>query len=46
MSPHSLFFEDMQYVVFLINGIAVLVTEFKNATKDEGIALGIDQIRH
>ncbi len=32
-------------VVFLINGIPVLVIECKNATKDEGIALGIDQIR-
>lgn len=34
-----------QDVVFLINGIPVLVVECKNATKDEGIALGIDQIR-
>jgi type I restriction enzyme R subunit len=34
--------EDM---VFLINGIPVLGMECKNATKDEGIALGIDQIR-
>ena len=34
--------EDM---VFLINGIPVLVIECKNATKDEGVALGIDQIR-
>lgn len=32
-------------VVFLINGIPVLVIECKNATKDEAIALGIDQIR-
>jgi type I restriction enzyme R subunit len=32
-------------VVFLINGISVLVIECKNATKDEAIALGIDQIR-
>ena len=32
-------------VVFLINGIPVLVIECKNATKEEGIALGIDQIR-
>ncbi len=31
-------------VVFLINGIPVLVIECKNATKDEAIALGIDQI--
>lgn len=34
-----------QDVVFLINGIPVLVIECKNATKEEGIALGIDQLR-
>jgi type I restriction enzyme, R subunit len=32
-------------VVFLINGIPVLVVECKNATKNEAIALGVDQIR-
>ena len=32
-------------VVFLVNGIPVLVIECKNATKDEAIALGVDQIR-
>ncbi len=32
-------------VVFLINGIPVLAVECKNATRDEAIALGIDQIR-
>jgi len=32
-------------VVFLINGIPVLMIECKNADKDEAIALGIDQIR-
>ena len=32
-------------LVFLINGIPVLVIECKNATKDEAIALGVDQIR-
>ncbi len=32
-------------VVFLINSIPVLVIECKNATKDEAIAIGIDQIR-
>jgi type I restriction enzyme, R subunit len=32
-------------VVFLVNGIPVLVIECKNADKDEAIALGIDQIR-
>lgn len=32
-------------VVFLVNGIPVLVIECKNANKDEAIALGIDQLR-
>lgn len=32
-------------VVFLINGIPVLVIECKNAHNEEAIALGIDQIR-
>ncbi|MFZ1573719.1 MAG: HsdR family type I site-specific deoxyribonuclease, partial [Chromatiaceae bacterium] len=32
-------------IVFLINGIPVLVIECKNADKDEAIALGVDQIR-
>lgn len=32
-------------IVFIINGIPILVIECKNATKDEAIALGIDQIR-
>jgi type I restriction enzyme R subunit len=32
-------------VVFLINGIPVLVIECKNADKEEAIALGVDQIR-
>lgn len=32
-------------IVFLINGIPILVIECKNATKDEAISLGIDQIR-
>ncbi len=32
-------------VVFFINGIPVLVIECKNASKDEAIALGVDQIR-
>jgi len=31
-------------LVFLINGVPVLVIECKNATKDEGIALGVDQM--
>jgi len=32
-------------VVFLINGIPVLVIECKNASKNEAIELGVDQIR-
>ena len=32
-------------VVFLINGILVLVIECKNANKDEAIAIGVDQLR-
>ena len=32
-------------VVLLINGIPVLLIECKNASKDEALALGIDQIR-
>jgi len=32
-------------VVFLINGIPVVVVECKSATKDEALAIGIDQIR-
>ena len=32
-------------IVFLINGIPVLVIECKNVTKDEAIALGVKQIR-
>jgi len=44
-SYHNGHYGTREDVVFLINGIPVLVTECKNATKDEGIALGIDQIR-
>jgi type I restriction enzyme R subunit len=32
-------------VVFLINGVPVLVIECKNANKEEAIALGVEQIR-
>lgn len=32
-------------IVFLINGVPILVIECKNATKKEAIALGVDQIR-
>jgi type I restriction enzyme, R subunit len=42
---HNGHYGTRQDLVFLINGIPVLVIECKNATKDEGIALGIDQIR-
>jgi len=42
---HNGRFGNREDVVFLINGIPVAVVECKNANKDEGIALGIDQIR-
>ncbi|MCI0496596.1 HsdR family type I site-specific deoxyribonuclease [candidate division KSB1 bacterium] len=42
---HNGKFGTREDVVFLINGIPVLVIECKNADKDEAIALGIDQIR-
>ena len=42
---HNGRFGNREDVVFLINGIPVLVVECKNADKDEGVALGIDQIR-
>lgn len=38
-------YANREDVVFLINGIPVLVIECKNASKEEAIALGIDQIR-
>jgi type I restriction enzyme R subunit len=38
-------FGTREDVVFLINGIPVLVVECKNASKNEAIALGVDQIR-
>ncbi|MBN1339802.1 MAG: type I restriction endonuclease subunit R [Bacteroidales bacterium] len=38
-------YANREDVVFLINGIPVLVIECKNATKDEAIAIGVDQIR-
>ena len=44
-SVHNGRFGTREDVVFLINGIPVLVIECKNANKDEAIALGIDQIR-
>ncbi len=42
---HNGHFGTREDVVFLINGIPVLVIECKNASKDEAIALGVDQIR-
>ena len=42
---HNGRFGNREDIVFLINGIPVAVVECKNASKDEGIALGIDQIR-
>lgn len=44
-SVHNGRYGTRQDVVFLINGIPVLVIECKNASKDEAIALGVDQIR-
>jgi type I restriction enzyme, R subunit len=38
-------YANREDVVFFINGIPVLVIECKNATKDEALAIGIDQIR-
>jgi type I restriction enzyme R subunit len=38
-------YANREDVVFLLNGIPVLVIECKNATKDEALAIGIDQIR-
>lgn len=42
---HNGRFGNREDVVFLINGVPALVVECKNASKEEGIALGIDQIR-
>jgi type I restriction enzyme, R subunit len=44
-SFHNGHYGTREDVVFLINGIPVLVIECKNANKDEAIALGVDQIR-
>jgi type I restriction enzyme R subunit len=38
-------YANREDVVFLVNGIPVAVVECKNATKDEAIAVGIDQLR-
>lgn len=42
---HNGHYGTREDVVFLINGIPVLVIECKNVSKDEAIALGVDQIR-
>jgi type I restriction enzyme R subunit len=42
---HNGHYGTREDVVFLINGVPIVVIECKNATKDEGIALGVDQIR-
>jgi type I restriction enzyme, R subunit len=42
---HNGRFGTQEDVVFLINGIPVLVIESKNANKDEAIVLGVDQVR-
>ncbi len=42
---HNGHYGTREDIVFLINGIPLLVVECKNATKDEAIALGVDQIR-
>jgi len=42
---HNGSYGNREDVVFLVNGIPVLVIECKNADKDEAIAIGLDQIR-
>jgi type I restriction enzyme R subunit len=42
---HNGHYGTREDVVFLINGIPLLVIECKNASKDEAIALAVDQIR-
>jgi len=42
---HNGHYGTREDVVFLINGLPVLVIECKNADKQEAIALGVDQIR-
>lgn len=42
---HNGRFGNREDIVFLINGIPVVAVECKNADKEEGIAIGIDQIR-
>jgi type I restriction enzyme R subunit len=42
---HNGAYGNREDVVFLVNGIPVLVIECKNADKEEAIAIGVDQIR-
>ncbi len=42
---HNGRYGNREDVIFLINGLPVVVVECKNASKDEGLALGLDQIR-
>jgi type I restriction enzyme R subunit len=42
---HNGHYGTREDIVFLVNGIPVLVIECKNANKDGAIALGVDQIR-
>jgi len=42
---HNGHYGNREDVVFLVNGIPVVVVECKNASKDEAIALAVDQIR-
>jgi len=42
---HNGAYGNREDVVFLVNGVPVLVIECKNTDKDEAVALGVDQIR-
>ena len=42
---HNGRYGNREDVVFLINGLPVIMVECKNASKEEGIAIGLDQIR-
>lgn len=42
---HNGRFGNREDIVFFINGIPVIVIECKNSTKDEALAIGLDQIR-
>ncbi|GMU96096.1 type I restriction endonuclease subunit R [Ignavibacterium album] len=42
---HNGRFGNREDIVFFINGIPIIVIECKNSTKDEALAIGLDQIR-